>query len=185
MIPRTISRMMARIVAIVGSVLICFATVSQAAVVEVTVDGTVGFGPFTGATATGTITYNDELITGIADEFLTPAEGLTVSLTIFGQTFTEADDVAFDAGPVLDFLGGEIIRFDFSVHEIFGPTTTPITEPGVLGFSMFMVTESTGTSGETIITGAVDVDAAAIPVPATLPLLMSGVFVAGYYRRGR
>ena len=162
-----------------------FSLSSHAAPVTVVLDAEVIFGDFAGEMATGTIIFEDSLISGVGDESINAADGLDVEFFVFGQMFTEDDDIDFDDKPSLDFLDGEIIAFDWVVSEIDGGILTDIDEPGVLDFSMFEVTQSIGSGGELLISGELFVnDFTVVPVPAAFPFFVLGLgIVSGFIRR--
>lgn len=152
-----------------------FTTAMQAAPVTVLLDAEVFGGDFDGATATGTLTYDDA---DIVDDFINAADGLEVEFIFFGQTFTESDDVDFDGQPSLVFNDvGEITAFDWVVSEVEGNILTDIDEPGIFDFSMFGVSEDgTGPGGEILISGELFVnDFTVVPLPAAFPLFMAGL----------
>lgn len=156
---------------------------TQAAPVTVLLDAEVFSGDFAGATATGTITYDD---TAIVDDFINAAAGLEVEFIFFDQTFTESDDIDFDGQPSLVFEDGEIVAFDWVVSEIEGGVLTDIDEPGVFDFSMYtvMVEPGTGPGGEILLSGELSVnDFAVVPLPAAFPLFAAGLGLVAVFRR--
>ena len=88
-------------------------------------------GLFNGSIATGTFTYDDTLLLN-GNEILDITHGLlAIEITVFGQTFTDADDISqtnnlFDTLPIpaLSFSDREPNFLDFEVSEveIFGFT---------------------------------------------------------------
>ncbi len=138
-------------------------------------------GPLTGTVGTGWFSYDSDLIMGVGEETIDPTDGLQVSFTIFGQTFTQMDDVGFDDYPLLTFEDGSPTILDFIVSED-GPNVTPINHPWVRGFSMYDLTPlaSGGFSVE------VSVDYYPIPEPSGAAFgLVAGLGMAGFigYRR--
>lgn len=104
----------------------------QAVIVTNDFSAIVDFGPFAGEVATGTFSYDDDLIVN-GDEILTPFEGLTLELTFLGQTYTEIDDVEFDFFPVLEFFEGSPIFLDYLVIDGF---PTDILNPDIVALSI-------------------------------------------------
>ncbi len=102
--------------------------------------GTVFGGFYDGIVGTGSFTYDETLITGIRVEEIFAIDGngaLTVNFTIFGQTFTELNDIDSPFRPSLGLEDGEVVFLDFIVDEELGPVLTDIDEPGVLAFDLF------------------------------------------------
>jgi|GEM_PF-1831175 len=93
--------------------------------------GEVYQGPFQGAVGTGTFSYDSSVVFNSGLQFVTPVEGLTLSFTMFGQTFQETDDFKYDRLPVLGFFDGVPSFLDFSVREDAGGNSTDILKPGV------------------------------------------------------
>lgn len=99
-------------------------------------------GPFAGTIGTSSFSYDDTSITGSGAKKIGPVDGLTVTFTIFGQTFDETNDIFYNALPTLGFLDGVPIYLDYVVEEIHPINPTAINQPGGLGFSMFNLTPS-------------------------------------------
>ncbi len=178
---------MKKLLSFVTTALLCVNIVSSAGAVtvEVTVEGTVVGGTFDGTTGSGTLTYDDTALNPVGIDVLSWLDGgLTLDFTIFGQTFHATDDANFPTGPTLEFVNGEIDIFDWTVDENFGANLTSITMPGVFGFFMFDVLESTGTGAETIISGNIVVDEiGTVPLPAALPLFIASFGLLGWFAR--
>ena len=155
---------------------------ARAAIIVEALEGIVVGGPFAGTVGNGSFTYDDSLIFGSGSEFIGPLDGLAVEFTIFGQLFTELDDIAFPGYPELSLFDGEPESLDFIVYELDPNNPTPITDPGVLGFDMFDIIRQTNGS----FLAEVEVLAATIPILAALPLLLAGLASLGLIgRRGR
>lgn len=158
---------------------------THAAPITVLLEAEVFSGDFAGATATGTLTYDD---TAIVDDFINAESGLEVEFIFFGQTFVESDDIDFPSQPSLLFAEGGIVGFDWVVSELDGATLTDIDEPGLFEFSMFGVTmdSATGPGGELLISGELFVNEfAPVPLPAAFPLFAAGLGLMGVSRRRR
>jgi hypothetical protein len=138
---------------------------ARAAVVTESLTGIVSGGPFASMVGTGSFSYDDSLILG-GDEILGVADGLTVSFSILGQTFTESDDLAFPHTPMLEFEGGTPVFLDFIIaHDPTGPGPTPINDPRVLAiiFDEIAPDPGGGFSGQVLIIG--------VPEPAGIALV--------------
>lgn len=166
-----------------------FAALSvNAAVVTESFTVTVYDGEFVGTTGTGTFSYDELLVTGVGEESISAFNGLTLELSVFGQTFTESDDVDYSGYPTLYFSNGNINALDFYVSEIdcfdCGNVynTTNILQDGVNDFSMYALNAALGGGFE----GAMFVNgfASPVPVPAAVWLFGSGLIgLAGIARR--
>jgi len=162
----------------------------QAAQVTKTFQATASnSGAFNGTVGTGSFTYNDDLIIG--DDSIDPTNGLTLSLTVFGQNFVQTDDINYDEFPKLYFVNSALSAIDFIVSETTyntGTNHTLIDEPNVerifVGNEGNVNSFNLGTDGYdyniglTIATYAVT----NTPEPATLALLPLGI-AAGLFRR--
>lgn len=143
--------------------------------------GTVENGPYAGTSGSGTVAYEDTLVSGIGFEQLIGLD-IQLSFTILGQTFAETEDVAYPLFPLLDFFDGVPTFLDFAVvenapdqglsTEIFAPRVSEIRFISPLSQGL-----ATGTyMGSAEVIGA-------IPVPAGLPLALSGLLALGLLRR--
>lgn len=145
-------------------------------VVPFTVEVVVSFPSpeFLGATGSGTITYDDALITGVGDEVL-GASDFMVELMLFGQTFTNGDDIDYPAFPELGFTDGAIVLLDFVIAEFgFDPLANHvmIDEPNVVVIDILDVFPVVGAPGLFIPVFI----GTPIPAPATIPLMgLAGV----------
>ncbi|MEM9045078.1 MAG: VPLPA-CTERM sorting domain-containing protein [Pseudomonadota bacterium] len=202
--------------------------------------GTVVGGEFAGTEGTGSVTFSQpeffrppidfpqnevffplpDILIDIDDEFPFPGEFpgfgpldllvLDLDFTIFGQTFTEENDVDFPGAPFLfiDFETGELTAIDFVVSED-GDTlnTTEIVQEGVFelsfglpffeidfpidgefppgffpGDEQFAVANADGPSitVDVVVNGVTEV-----PLPATAWLLLAGLGGLGALRARR
>ena len=139
---------------------------AQAAPITESLGVEVLFGPGAGETGTIDVSYDDLDITGVGDEFLD--SGLfTLEMMLFGQTFTEVNDVGFPILPELGFFDGVIVYIDYVISEddLFNPT--PIDDPRIetiLGFDVGSGVWLAETLGPL-----------AVPAPATPALLLAGL----------
>jgi hypothetical protein len=157
--------------------------------------GTVFGGFYDGIVGTGSFTYDESLISGIGAEEIFAIDGidaLTVDFTIFGQTFTEANDIDSPFTPILGFDNGNIVFLDFIVDEELGPVLTDIDEPGVLGFDIFDIfaVVGGGFEGDVIVfegelPGAGGTGVTDVPEPGALALFGIGLLGLGLTRRRR
>lgn len=140
---------------------------------------------FLGEVFSGTVTYDDSLLTGLGTELLFEGDG-SFSITAFGQVFTEADSAFAGFGfPLMEFFNGELKFLDFVVQEddLLGTgITTTINEPlvKILG-SLDELTQVT--TGNYVGIAGVAATLPAIPLPATLPMAAAGVGALAFLRR--
>lgn len=123
-----------------------------------------------GTTGSGTFTYDSSLVTGSGFESINAGQGLTLELTVFGQTFTEANDRDLASGvppdfPVLSFNDGQPFGIGFRVLE--SPLTnnpTAIALPGVEFFEFDSIFSPNGSGG---FESSLFVLAGAVPEPTS------------------
>lgn len=136
------------------------ATVTESFTIE-------GAGDYAGTTGTGLFSYDNALVSGSGAETVNVAQGLQVELTVFGQTFTEVDDVNYDSFlPEVGFNDGMVDYLDFTIVEA---GSTEILEPGIWGIRMLDLSPD-GTGG---YIGPMEIGA--VPVPAAVWLFSSGM----------
>lgn len=160
-------------------------------------NNTGGFvdGNFKNTVGNGTLTFNDDFITGNGFEFQSAAQGLALTFDIFGQSFTEANADFSPTAPLLSTLNGNFQALDFFVSE-GAPNPIDFNDPGIFAF----VVLNNGVNGSFIFdnaTGAIsglnfdivvfENAVAAVPVPAALPLFGTGLAIMGFlgWRRKR
>lgn len=61
----------------------------------------------------GTITYTASSLTGVGDETLTDADGISFSLSFDGDTYIPQDDASFPTLPELYFTDGYFVGLNF------------------------------------------------------------------------
>ena len=140
--------------------------------------------PFAGETGTGTFSYDDDVLTGLGFESITPStlDGmLSIMFTILGQDFTEADDIDFPDFPQLDFFDGTPNFIDFVLSEdpLRGPNPISIDAPRVVDIEIISDL-SPGPPGGPDFTAEALVFITA-PEPGTLALFALGGLI--YVRR--
>jgi hypothetical protein len=130
------------------SVLIIFATTLNAEIITKNVTFITDTGPYAGTTGNGSFTYDDaNIIADIDGGYrITRADGLTIQVTVFGQTYTEDDErgvgVEDTTVPAILFNDNyDILGIDFAVSEIaveedgLTSTVVDIEQADVSGFS--------------------------------------------------
>lgn len=133
-----------------------------------TFTATVPEGPFAGTVGTGLVDYPEDA-QSLADDVVTPEEGLTLSFNLFGQDFTEVNDVDHPLFPVLELSDGTPVFLDFLVAEDHPFNPTAITQEGVFSFWLVgeLVPLETGT-GSPNLAGP-----ASLPSDYTLPVFIN------------
>lgn len=153
---------------------------ARSAVITESLTGLVTGGPFAGTVGTGSFSYDDSLVV-VGDEILGVADGLTVSFSILGQTFTEGDDLAFPSTPLLEFEGGTPAFLDFIIaRDPGGLGPSPINDPRVFAivFDEIASDPGGGFGGQVFIIG--------VPEPARVALFAGlGLATFAVYRRAR
>lgn len=82
---------------------------------DITIDVTAG--SLAGNQFTGSICYDDEFLTGIGSETVTPYLGLGTRMTFLGQTYNETADTDYPEFPQLILQDGEVDRLEFWVES--------------------------------------------------------------------
>ena len=148
-------------------------------------------GDFFGETGTGSFSYDDIYITGSGLEYIDASSSLTVDFTIFGQTFTEVDDLDYTelGAPELILDDGTPVSFDFWISEIpelpFGTNTVDILQPGIVMIDTWNPANPDNFNLIPVEGGfEVDVFVETIPIPAAVWLFGSGLIgLIGVARR--
>ena len=149
----------------------------NAALITADFTSTVLDGDFAGSVAVGSFTYEDSLITGSGYESINVFQGLTVNLIVFGQEFSEQDDIDITNGlPALEFNNGIAFNLDFWISEnpewsdgYYATDVTSINQSGINSIGEFSLNEVAEDSFEGNFT------VSAVPVPAAVWLFSSGL----------
>ncbi|MDG3003572.1 hypothetical protein [Paludisphaera mucosa] len=154
----------------------------RADLITATFVGTVKDGPFAGTVAEGSFSYDTSVITVDQPCAYPGSPGFSVSLTIFGQTFTYLDDMDYPVRPFIQVADGVPVFLDFAISEagnqgILGPAgnPTPIDQPGVAVIFLGGLSPATGGGYE------VEVFVAAVPEPpASVQFACAGLGLAAF-----
>lgn len=179
--------MFGRLSGILVAGMLGFMPVSADAITTFDISGTVADGAFSGAVGSGSVSFNEALLTGVTGEFLNPGNDadFALSFSLFGQLFSAFDDIDFDDFPLLTFdENGNPTDIDFVVDEASLTNPTDIVQAGVASFDLFGLSQDPFSSG--LITGiSVNGGISAVPLPATLPLFLGGLLAGGFLLRRR
>lgn len=163
-----------------------FMPISANAITTFDITGTVAGGTFDGTVGTGSVTFDESLLTGTDGEELNPATdpSFDLSFLLFGQLFSAFDDIDFDEFPELTFdASGEPTNIDFVVEENNPDNPTDIVQAGVTAIDL--VGLSPDPFGNGFITDISVTEISAVPIPATLPLFLGGLLAGGLLLRRR
>lgn len=131
-----------------------------------------------GESFTGTVEVDSFLI-GANDSVIVPGSLLDLDLDFFGADLTEVDEVSFPEGPEFTFDFAEPVFADAIFFQV-----PSLLDVGVLEVDIDSALALDGSSGAYLGSARV-VSLAAIPGPAALPLLASGLVLFGLLRRRR
>lgn len=93
----------------------------------------------------GSLKYDDSFLTGSGFELLGVENELTVAFNYLGNDYTEADDIDFDAFPIVSFNDGQFQGLSYWVADQFVIGSVPST-PEVGGNNFYTVSNSTDTT---------------------------------------
>jgi hypothetical protein len=161
-----------------------FSTSINAEVIDNLLFGGVTQGPYTGASGSGTFSYDDSLLTHAGVEILFPDE-FFLEFAIFGQTFFGTDEIEYPLYPRLWLFDGTPDSIEF--NAIYNPGLFPGTEEpsNPVFIELFPLTQV----GPGVFFSRVGADdyvapVAAVPVPATVWLFGSSLIgLVGVARR--
>ena len=136
-----------------------FVETAQAATVAYTLEGTVTSGPLLNQTYSGIFSFDDTLLTGMGEEFLTVDQ---IFVNFNGSNFTKAD--ATDI-PEVAFFEGDFLGLSFSVAQ----DNPPFSFSFIPGF--FDVTESFLTYEQGGLSGDGNVTYTSVSVPESSSLV--------------
>jgi len=153
-----------------SALLLILSISTHAALITESFDVEVVSGPGTGTFGTIDVMFDDTSISGFGSEFLSDPD-VDVTLDLFGQTFTNSDDIDFPGLPSVGFLDGAIISIDFWISEFDGDNLTDIIDPTIGEIAGYDVDGGTWLA-ETL-------GPAPIPEPNSSLLLLSLLFIAG------
>jgi hypothetical protein len=139
---------------------------------------TVSSGPFAGAIGSGSFSYDDSALNIDGDGILDPADGLTLELTLFGQTFFETNDIDYNAYPILTVESFVPTFMNYIVNELNPNNPTPIDQPGVISIGAVseLVPNSSGGFDQ-------DIFLTVIPEPSSLALAFGAIALLLFGRR--
>ena len=144
----------------------------------ITFDFTVDFtaGPLTGQSVQGTFSVDgDDCPDGNCDGVFDPNGPLNLvsfDITINGFAFDMAKDFRFPDFPSVSFSTGDVVGIDYASSASFDPRLV------ISGVALTFLKDSGDSFGS-----IADVDQRAVPEPATLTLLASGLAVTALRRR--
>jgi hypothetical protein len=159
-------------------------TYGLAGVVTSTVQRGAGAPDFTGTLGGGSMSFDENLITGAGNEVV-GGDDLEIDFSLLGQTFTGSDHAAFDSFGVPSLLLQDgrprAVAFRVSETDFFNPTA--IATPKLIQFTLQPFVPLVEVSQDNF--GAEIHAVSAIPLPAGLPLALAGAAALGFFGRRR
>lgn len=160
--------------AVVGIVALVSVNTAQARPIIETLDVLVIEGIGRGTRGSIQVAYDETALSLVGFETLFDPD-VALTLDLFGQTFTNSNDVLFldNIGlPAVDFFDGVIDFIDFAVSELdfFNPTDIVDSRVGLFG-------------GGNVVGGTWEVTALAVPLPGTLAMFAMGMLGWAVSRR--
>jgi hypothetical protein len=158
--------------ALLVSALLMQAEPASAANIRNTFSINVINGPGTGTTGTGFFDWDDAAVptTGGLSASLSNGGLLGLSVTLFGQTFTAADDINQPQFPTVSFLNHIPQSVDIIFSEVGLGHLIAINEPGIARISIRDNLVATPGGAQNFSTTA---NTTAVPTPALLPGLVA------------
>ena len=158
--------------AAIAGLVLAISSFANAGLITDILDVEVISGPGTGVLGTITVEYDDSLITGQGlEELWNPDFNLTLNL--FGQIFTNSDDIDLPLFPMLRFNNGDINFINYVISEITGTNLTNINDPSIQHISGGEVTA--GIPDQSLATWKVDTQGVDVPEPSTLAIFALGI----------
>lgn len=159
-------------------VLVGLPGMGQAATITKTFFGTIDNGYLSGATGTGSFTYDDALLIGTGMESLTPTDGIAVSFTFDSQIFSTTHDVDYPDFPMIDFVDSVEVGLNYLLVD--GENGVAFNDPFISEISMYSLTSFMGQSYDFEI----DLNLTTVPEPTTMLLFSIGLIgLVGISRR--
>lgn len=162
---------------------------AMAATFDIT--GTISNGIFAGISGSGTITFDETLLTGVGDESLVPVGSTTLGaiedstldiiFDVGPEIFTAMNDVDFPDFPSFDFLDGALTFIDYVVVD--GESGADLAPYGVLSGSFSDDLFFDDAEQSFFVSIDLEYDVSPVPLPAGLPMLLVGLGAFGYLRQ--
>lgn len=122
----------------------------------------------------GQLSYDDALVDIVGETILNPADGITLSVTLFGFGFTGANDVDFPDFVRFNFFDGMLNFIDYVlVDGVNGVdfSALPFSQLTFNGGLLFF----DAAENRFVVTASLDGGLAPVPLPAGLPLALAGL----------
>ncbi len=129
----------------------------------------------------GLLSYDDSLVPPSGQVLLDPSDGISLSVTLFGIGYTDANDVDFPDFVAFDFFDGVLTFIDYILVDGANGVDFSEQDFDLLNFAGdgLLFDEEDGIFIVTAFLG----DIAPIPVPAGSPLMATGLIALGWMRR--
>ena len=147
---------------------------SHAASINYNFGGVVDSGTLLGETYAGQFAFDDALLTGTGNEYLSVN---TLSFNFLGNAFDQTNAAVL---PEAAFLDGALLGLSFNISA-FNPGFAAIPGFFDVSESYFAYDNGTGNAGF----GSLAYSVSAVPEPETWTMLLSGLVLVGYVARRR